>query len=135
MVTPGWLSSYVVKSCVTVLGILEFLSISLFMIPPTVSRPNDNGMTSTKRTSLIISLVSPDRIAAFKKFSNFYNLIYNIKNFKLNYLNSSTVSNSLVWINTLIYFLAIKVLFQHSLNLWNTSWTSNKNNLANLTFI
>lgn len=43
----------------------EFLSINLFITPPTVSKPNDNGITSTRRTSFITSLVSPDKIAAY----------------------------------------------------------------------
>jgi L1 cell adhesion molecule like protein len=40
------------------------LSISLAITPPAVSIPSDNGATSTKSTSLIVSLESPDKIAA-----------------------------------------------------------------------
>jgi hypothetical protein len=45
-----WINVVLMRSLV---GILEFLSISLAITPPAVSIPSDNGATSTKSTSLI----------------------------------------------------------------------------------
>ena len=57
--TDGWLSSAVVKISERLVGIVVFRSISLVMIPPLVSMPRLNGVTSSSRTSLTSPLSTP----------------------------------------------------------------------------
>ena len=53
MSTPGWLSAYVLKTWVFFAGMVVPLSISFVMTPPAVSIPNDNGATSSSKTSFV----------------------------------------------------------------------------------
>mmetsp|Transcript_2135 Transcript_2135/g.5969 ORF Transcript_2135/g.5969 Transcript_2135/m.5969 type:complete len:261 (+) Transcript_2135:2-784(+) len=64
MSTPGWLSAYVLKTCVFFAGMVVPRSISLVITPPAVSMPRDRGATSSNNTSLVASPVAPDRMPA-----------------------------------------------------------------------
>ena len=58
--TLVWLSVAVEKICDFLVGIVVFLSISFVQMPPKVSMPSDNGVTSRRRTSF----TSPARTPA-----------------------------------------------------------------------
>lgn len=53
MSTPGWLSKCVLKVCVCLLGMVEFLLMRTVMTPPKVSIPRDKGVTSSSSSSWI----------------------------------------------------------------------------------
>jgi hypothetical protein len=63
-VTAVWLSSAVENTCVFLVGIVVFFSISLVMTPPSVSMPSDSGVTSSSSTSLTVPPSTPPWIAA-----------------------------------------------------------------------
>merc|ERR1711973_826065 len=65
MVTAGWLSLYVVKVWVCLVGMVVFLLMREVITPPAVSIPRDRGATSNSRRSETASLVSPVRMAAW----------------------------------------------------------------------
>lgn len=50
-------------------------------------------------------------------------------------LDRSTISNSLVRVDTLVRFLAVKIIPQELLNLGNPGASTNKNNFVNLAFL
>ena len=52
IVTAVWLSSAVENTCAALVGIVVFFSINLVIMPPIVSIPRDNGITSNNKTSL-----------------------------------------------------------------------------------
>ena len=52
IVTAGWLSSAVEKTCANLVGIVVFFLIILVITPPSVSMPSDSGVTSSSSTSL-----------------------------------------------------------------------------------
>ena len=52
IVTADWLSSAVENVCDALVGMVVFFWISLVIMPPMVSIPNDNGVTSSSNTSL-----------------------------------------------------------------------------------
>jgi len=60
IVTAVWLSAAVEKICRFVTGIVVLRSISFVEMPPSVSMPSDNGVTSSSNTSL----TSPDSTPA-----------------------------------------------------------------------
>merc|ERR1719442_287934 len=64
MVTAGWLSEYVVKVWVCLVGMVVFLLMRLVITPPAVSMPRDSGATSSSSRSDTASEVSPVRMAA-----------------------------------------------------------------------
>ena len=64
MVTAVWLSSAVENTCVALVGIVVFFSISLVITPPSVSMPSDSGVTSSSSTSLTSPASTPAWIAA-----------------------------------------------------------------------
>lgn len=64
MVTAGWLSLYVVKVCVCLVGIVVLRLISEVITPPAVSMPRLRGATSNSKRSETASEVSPTRMAA-----------------------------------------------------------------------
>jgi hypothetical protein len=64
MVTAVWLSSAVENTCVALVGMVVFFSISLVMTPPSVSMPSDSGVTSSSSTSLTSPASTPPWIAA-----------------------------------------------------------------------
>jgi hypothetical protein len=47
-------------------------------------------------------------------------------------LNSGTVGNSLIWVDTLGSLLAVKELLEKSLDLWNSGRTTNEDNVVNV---
>jgi len=49
-------------------------------------------------------------------------------------LDSSTVSNGLIWVNTSVWFFSIKEIFNKLLNLWDSGRTTNKYNFINFSF-
>merc|ERR1712002_1009661 len=65
IVTAGWLSEYVVKVWVCLVGMVVFLLMRLVITPPAVSIPRERGATSRMRRSETASLVSPVRMAAW----------------------------------------------------------------------
>ena len=64
MRTPGWLSLYVVKVCVCLVGMVVLRLMRLVITPPAVSMPRDSGLTSSSSRSCTASLWSPLRMAA-----------------------------------------------------------------------
>src|SRR5699024_7626605 len=62
--TAGWLSAAVENTCDLLVGIVVLRSINLVKIPPIVSIPNDNGVTSSKTISLTSPEITPPWIAA-----------------------------------------------------------------------
>src|SRR5690606_30873197 len=64
MSTAGWLSAAVENTCDFDVGIVVFLSINLVATPPSVSIPNDNGVTSNNSTSLTSPAKTAPWIAA-----------------------------------------------------------------------
>ena len=63
-VTAVWLSSAVENTCVFLVGMVVFFSISLVITPPSVSMPSDSGVTSSSSTSLTVPPSTPPWIAA-----------------------------------------------------------------------
>src|SRR6266480_4343561 len=61
MVTAVWLSSAVEKVFAALVGMVVFFSMSLVMMPPSVSMPSDSGVTSSSSTSF----TSPDSTPAW----------------------------------------------------------------------
>src|ERR1700761_2955392 len=64
MVTAVWLSSAVEKTWLFLVGIVVLRSISRVNTPPSVSMPNDRGVTSSSRTSLTSPFSTPPCTAA-----------------------------------------------------------------------
>ena len=64
--TAGWLSAAVENTCDFDVGIVVFRSINFVNTPPIVSIPSDNGVTSSKTTSLTSPVITPPWIAAPK---------------------------------------------------------------------
>ena len=64
MSTPGWLSEYVVKVCVCLVGMVVLRLMREVMTPPAVSIPRDSGATSSSSRSCTSSDLSPDKMAA-----------------------------------------------------------------------
>jgi hypothetical protein len=64
IVTAVWLSSAVENTCVALVGMVVFFSISLVITPPSVSMPSDSGVTSSSSTSLTSPASTPPWIAA-----------------------------------------------------------------------
>ena len=62
--TPGWLSTAVENVSDLRVGIVVLASMSFVITPPSVSIPNDNGVTSSKRTSLTSPVKTPPWIDA-----------------------------------------------------------------------
>ncbi len=62
--TAVWLSSAVENVSVRRAGIVVLRSMSLVITPPMVSTPSDNGVTSSRRTSLTSPLIIPACTAA-----------------------------------------------------------------------
>jgi len=50
-------------------------------------------------------------------------------------LNSGTVSNSLIGVYTFVWLFAVEEVRHQLLDLWNTSRTSNQNNLVNVALV
>lgn len=65
MSTPGWLSEYVVKVWVCLVGMVVLRLIRTVITPPAVSIPRDRGVTSRSNKSCTFSDLSPDRMAAW----------------------------------------------------------------------
>eukprot|EP00123_Amoebidium_parasiticum_P000991 comp11954_c0_seq1/m.6632 comp11954_c0_seq1/g.6632 ORF comp11954_c0_seq1/g.6632 comp11954_c0_seq1/m.6632 type:complete len:148 (+) comp11954_c0_seq1:869-1312(+) len=63
--TPGWLSAYVVKVCVCLVGTVVLRLMRGVITPPAVSIPRDRGATSSSRRSDTASCLSPERMAAW----------------------------------------------------------------------
>ncbi|KAK3921344.1 Chorismate synthase [Frankliniella fusca] len=63
MSTFGWLSAYVLKTCVWCVGMVVPLLMTGNMTPPAVSMPMDSGVTSSSSRSCTTSLLSPCRMA------------------------------------------------------------------------
>ena len=64
MVTAPWLSSAVENVCEVLVGIVVFFSMSLVMMPPSVSMPSDSGVTSSSSTSFTSPASTPPWMAA-----------------------------------------------------------------------
>mmetsp|Transcript_44995 Transcript_44995/g.127017 ORF Transcript_44995/g.127017 Transcript_44995/m.127017 type:complete len:205 (-) Transcript_44995:857-1471(-) len=64
MSTPGWLSAYVVKVCVFLVGMVVLRLISRVNTPPKVSMPKDRGVTSNRRMSFMSPFNTPPWMAA-----------------------------------------------------------------------
>ena len=62
--TAGWLSSAVENTWLFFVGIVVFLSISFVETPPSVSIPNESGVTSKSKTSFTSPWSTPPWIAA-----------------------------------------------------------------------
>ena len=62
MLTPGWLSEYVLNIWDFLTGIVVPRLTRGVMTPPAVSIPRESGATSNNKTSLVASAASPDRI-------------------------------------------------------------------------
>mmetsp|Transcript_46709 Transcript_46709/g.113826 ORF Transcript_46709/g.113826 Transcript_46709/m.113826 type:complete len:230 (-) Transcript_46709:805-1494(-) len=62
--TWGWLSAAVENVCCFLVGMVVFRGMSFVMIPPNVSIPNDNGVTSSNRISLTSPFKTPPWMAA-----------------------------------------------------------------------
>jgi hypothetical protein len=48
-------------------------------------------------------------------------------------LNSGTVGNGLVWVDSPVWFFSIEKVLDELLNLWNSSGSTNEDNLVNFT--
>ena len=64
IVTEGWLSAAVVNVSLREVGMVVFRSISLVVMPPLVSTPNESGVTSSKSTSFTSPPKTPPWMAA-----------------------------------------------------------------------
>ena len=64
MLTPGWLSEYVVKVWDVLHGMRPLRSTKWVITPPAVSIPSDSGVTSTSKTSWTLASSTPESIAA-----------------------------------------------------------------------
>mmetsp|Transcript_25358 Transcript_25358/g.59171 ORF Transcript_25358/g.59171 Transcript_25358/m.59171 type:complete len:434 (+) Transcript_25358:700-2001(+) len=62
IITAGWLSWYVEKTCDFFVGMTVLRGMSLVMTPPTVSMPSVSGVTSSSRMSFVSSPPSPERM-------------------------------------------------------------------------
>mmetsp|Transcript_74161 Transcript_74161/g.204253 ORF Transcript_74161/g.204253 Transcript_74161/m.204253 type:complete len:278 (-) Transcript_74161:279-1112(-) len=64
IITAGWLSWYVEKTCDFFVGITVLRGMSLVMTPPTVSMPSVSGVTSSSRMSFTSPRSTPPWMAA-----------------------------------------------------------------------
>mmetsp|Transcript_29772 Transcript_29772/g.77015 ORF Transcript_29772/g.77015 Transcript_29772/m.77015 type:complete len:450 (+) Transcript_29772:691-2040(+) len=62
IMTAGWLSWYVEKTCDFLVGMTVLRGMSLVMTPPTVSMPRVRGVTSRRSRSFVSSPPSPERM-------------------------------------------------------------------------
>ena len=62
--TEGWLSAAVENTSDFLVGMVVLASISLVITPPSVSIPNDSGVTSSNKTSFTSPVSTPPWIAA-----------------------------------------------------------------------
>ena len=49
-------------------------------------------------------------------------------------LNSGTISNSLIWVDTSVWFFSVEEIFYELLNFWNSSGSTDKYDFINLRF-
>ena len=134
--TEVWLSAAVENTWLFLVGIVVFLSINGVAIPPAVSIPNVNGVTSSNTTSLTSPVNTPAWIAA-PTATHSSGLTPLDGSFPVNFLTASWTAGILVDPPTNIILsisfndnlASAKAFFIGSIDLWTKSWV-NSSNLA-----